>query len=185
MVKESMAIVVEPVKISNKENKRPEKMVGPMQEREKRRLTLKEMEEKTYLFPNADVQGMLKNLLEKNVIKLPKCKRLEEMGHTSGPKYYVYHRVVSHPVEKFFILKDLILRLANEGKILLDLDETAKVNHATFVVGSPISVKSPTPMEVWSTLPSTSRAFTQREKRELKRNIKIERERKENQRRNL
>ena len=44
MVKASMAIAVEPVKISSKENKRMEKRAGPIQEREKRRLTLKEME---------------------------------------------------------------------------------------------------------------------------------------------
>ena len=55
MVKESMAVAVEPVKISNKENKRMEKRAGLMQEREKRRLTLKEMEEKTYPFLDADV----------------------------------------------------------------------------------------------------------------------------------
>ena len=122
-------------------------------------MNLKEMEEKTYPFPNADVRGMLEDLLEKNVIKLPECKRPEEMGHTNDPKYCMYHRVVSHPVEKCFVLKDLILRLVKEGKILLDLDEIAEANHATFAVRSPISVKSPTPMEVGSTLPSTSRAY--------------------------
>ena len=99
MVKESMAIAVEPMKISSKENKKMEKRVGPMQEREKRRLTLKEMEEKTYPFPDADVQGMLEDLLEKNMIKLPECKRSKEMGRTNYPKYCVYHQVVSHPVE--------------------------------------------------------------------------------------
>ena len=102
---------------------------------------------------------MLENLLEKNVIKLPECKRPEEMGRTNDPKYCIYHQVVSHSVEKCFVLKDLILRLAKAGKILLDLDEIAEANHATFTVGSPISVKSPTPMEVQSTLPSTSRAY--------------------------
>ena len=50
-----MAVAVEPVKISNKENKIMEKRAGLMQERKKRRLTLKEMEEKTYPFPDADV----------------------------------------------------------------------------------------------------------------------------------
>ena len=35
MVKESMAVAVEPVKISSKENKRMEKRAGPIQEREK------------------------------------------------------------------------------------------------------------------------------------------------------
>ena len=93
------------------------------------------------------------------MIKLPECKRPKEMGRTNDPKYYIYHRVVSHPVEKCFVLKDLILRLAKEGKILLDLDETTKANHVTFAVRSPISVKSTTPMEVWSTLPSTSRTY--------------------------
>ena len=116
MVKESMVIAVEPMKISSKENKRMEKRAGPMLEREKRRLTLKEMEEKTYPFPNADVRGMLEDLLEKNVIKLPECKRPEEMGRTNDPKYCIYHRVVSHPVENFFVLKNLILSLAKEGK---------------------------------------------------------------------
>ena len=102
---------------------------------------------------------MLEDLLEKNVIKLPECKRPEEIGRTNDLKYCMYHRVVSHPVEKCFVLKDLILRLAKEGKILLDLDETAEANHVTFAVGSPIFVKSPTPREVWSMLPSKSRAY--------------------------
>ena len=112
-----------------------------------------------YLFPDADVRGMLKDLLENNVIKLPKYKCQEEMGHTNDLKYCIYHRVVSHLVEKCFVLKDLILRLSKEGKILLDLDETAKANHATFAIGSPISMKSPTPMEVRSTLLSASKAY--------------------------
>ena len=91
MVKESMVIAVEPVKISNKENKRMEKRACPMQKQEKCRLTLKEMEEKMYPFLDADVQGMLEDLLEKNVIKLPECKHPEETRHTNDRKYYVYH----------------------------------------------------------------------------------------------
>ena len=46
-------------------------------------------------------------------------------------------------MEKCFVLKDLILRLAKEGKILLDLDEAVGSNHATFTFGSP----SPTKMQ--------------------------------------
>ena len=55
---------------------------------------------------------MLEDLLEKEVIKLPECKRPEEMGHTNDLKYCKYHQVVSYTVEKCFVLKDLILRLA-------------------------------------------------------------------------
>ena len=46
MIKESMAIAAEPVRIFTKE-KKEERMKSPSQERERRRLTLKEMEEKT------------------------------------------------------------------------------------------------------------------------------------------
>uniref|UniRef100_A0A2N9G4P3 Uncharacterized protein n=1 Tax=Fagus sylvatica TaxID=28930 RepID=A0A2N9G4P3_FAGSY len=113
VIKESMAVAAEPVRISAKE-KKEDRTRGPSQERERRRLTLKEMEEKTYPFPDSDVPGMLEDLLEKEIIKLPECKRPEEMGRTNDPKYCKYHRVVSHTVEKCFVLKDLILRLARE-----------------------------------------------------------------------
>ncbi|KAA0048245.1 uncharacterized protein E5676_scaffold265G001560 [Cucumis melo var. makuwa] len=39
------------------------------------------------------------------------------------PNYCKYHRVIDHPVEKCFVLKELILRLAREKKIELDLEE--------------------------------------------------------------
>ena len=75
------------------------------------------MEKRTYPFPDIDVSGMLDDLLgkKKKKIKLLKCKRLEEMGHTNDLKYYKYHRVVSHSVEKYFVLKDIIMRLAIGG----------------------------------------------------------------------
>ena len=104
------------------------------------------MEEKTYPFPDSDVPGMLEDLLEKEVIKLPECKRPEEMGYTKDPKYSKYHQVVSHTMEKCFVLKDLILRLAKKGKILLDLDEVVGSNHATFTFGSPSPTKTQFPL---------------------------------------
>ena len=96
----------------------------------------------TYPFPDSDVSGMLNDLLEKKIIKLLECKRPEEMGHTNNPKYYKYHRVVSHPVEKCFVLKDIIIRLAKEGKILLDLDETVESNYTAFTATSLALIKS-------------------------------------------
>nr|CAN84053.1 hypothetical protein VITISV_015747 [Vitis vinifera] len=64
------------------EHKKKEvKEARPAQENERCRFTLKELEEKKYHFPDSNVPSMLEDLLQKNVIKLPKCKRLEEMGH--------------------------------------------------------------------------------------------------------
>ena len=140
VTKESMAVAAEPVRIFAKE-KKEDKTRGPSQENERRRLTLKKMEEKTYPFPDSNVPGMLEDLLEKEIIKLLECKRPEEMGRTNDPKYCKYHRVVSQTMEKCFVLKDLNLKLTREGKILLDLDEAVGSNHATFTFGLPSPTK--------------------------------------------
>ena len=68
---------------------------------------------------------MLEQLLEKQLIQVPKCKPLEQAEKIDDPNYYKYHRVINHPVEKCFVLKELILRLAREKKIELDLEEVA------------------------------------------------------------
>lgn len=79
--------------------------------------------------------AMLEDLLNKKVIKLPKCKRLEEMNRVNNLKYCKYHCIVSHPVGKCFFLKELIMKLVQEGKIELDLEETTTVNTIIIVFG--------------------------------------------------
>ncbi|KAM1032563.1 hypothetical protein PS2_035966 [Malus domestica] len=100
-----------------------------------RRRTLKELEEKTYPFPDSDVVAMLEDLLEKKVIGLPECRRPEEMNHTDSPRYCKFHRFISHPTEKCFVLKDLIIKLAQKGIIELDLDNVVKSNYTTITSG--------------------------------------------------
>jgi len=75
--------------------------------------------------------GMLDDLLKKGVIKSPDPKYLEEAGRTADPKYYRYHRIVSHPLKKCIILNECIMWLAKEWRIILDLDETTEVGHFT------------------------------------------------------
>ncbi|KAM1261982.1 hypothetical protein ACFX13_027868 [Malus domestica] len=111
-----------------------------------RRRTLKELEEKTYPFPDSDVVAMLDDLLDKKVISLPECRRSEEMNRTDNPRYCKFHRFISHPTEKCFVLKDLIMKLAQKGIIELDLDEVAKSNYTTFTSGSSDSKFSPQPL---------------------------------------
>ncbi|KAM1094241.1 hypothetical protein ACFX2B_009147 [Malus domestica] len=80
--------------------------------------------------------AMLNDLLEKKVIELPECKCPEEMNRVNDLKYCKYHRVVSHPVGKCFILKDLIIKLAQQGQIELDLEDTAATHTITIAFGS-------------------------------------------------
>ncbi|KAA0061878.1 ty3-gypsy retrotransposon protein [Cucumis melo var. makuwa] len=92
-------------------------------EGKKRRSMLTERQEKVYPFPDSDLPDMLDQLLEKQLIQLPECKRPAEMGRVNDPNDCKYHRVISHPVEKCFVLKELILKLALDKKIELELDD--------------------------------------------------------------
>ncbi|KAK4588085.1 hypothetical protein RGQ29_019181 [Quercus rubra] len=86
---------------------------------------------------------MLEQLLKLKLIELPECKRSEEMGKVDDPNYCKYHRIISHPIQKCFVLKELIMKLAKERKINLDFNDVAQSNLATFSCGLPIYV-SPT-----------------------------------------
>ncbi|KAM1634402.1 hypothetical protein EV1_027368 [Malus domestica] len=89
---------------------------------------------------------MLEDLLEKKVIGLPECRRPEEMNRTDSPRYCKFHRFISHPTEKCFVLKDLIMKLAQKGIIELDLDDVVNTNYTTFISGSSDSKFSPQPL---------------------------------------
>ena len=86
---------------------------------------------------------MLKQLLKLKLIELPKCKQLEEIGKVDDPNYCKYHRIISHPIQKCFVLKELIMKLAKERKIDLDFNDVVQLNLATFSCGLPICM-SPT-----------------------------------------
>ncbi|KAM1420830.1 hypothetical protein ACFX2I_003158 [Malus domestica] len=130
--KEAMTVNTAPVKIPSR-GKAIQAEV--FRDQEIRRRTLNELEEKTYPFPDSDVVAMLEDLLEKKVISLPECKRPEEMNRIDSPRYCKFHRFISHPTEKCFVLKDLIIKLAQKGIIELDLDDVVKSNYTTITSG--------------------------------------------------
>ena len=132
-----------PIKISPRD-KREVKKSEPSQTYERKKRPLTEWEQKTYPFLDSDVAGMLEDLLENKVIELPECKRPEEMHRVNDLKYCKFYRIISHPVEKCFVLKDLIMKLARQGRIELDVDEVVAVNCTTISFGSfePVQVPS-------------------------------------------
>jgi len=96
-----------------------EKRGMPFKDMMRRRPTLKELQEKKYPYPNLDLPRMLDDLLKKGVIQLPEPTRLEEVARTADPKYCHYHRMVSHLLEKHIMIKERIMQLAKEGKVIL------------------------------------------------------------------
>ena len=121
--KDSMVISTTLLKIIGKNKKKEEEKFldrrqekGKKVERERSRPTLKELEEKVYPFPDSDIASMLDELLKNKLIELLECKRPKEIGKVNDPKYCQYHRIVGHPIEKCFILKEKIMGLARAGR---------------------------------------------------------------------
>ncbi|KAM2903053.1 hypothetical protein COP2_002910 [Malus domestica] len=141
--KEAMTVNTSPVKISTRGKAIQAKA---FRDQEMRRRTLNELKEKTYPFPNSDVVAMLDDLLDKKVIGLPECRRPEEMNRTDSLRYCKFHRFINHPIEKCFVLKDLIMKLAQKRIIELDLDDMVKSNYTTITFGSSDSKFSPQPL---------------------------------------
>ncbi|PIN00867.1 hypothetical protein CDL12_26634 [Handroanthus impetiginosus] len=134
-VKESMAIKTTDIKFPST-NKKAEKVEDRRIPNERRRPTLKEMQEKEYPFPDSDVPHIFDELLARKLIELPEPKRPEEAGRVDDPKYCKYHRVVSHPIEKYFVIKEKIMSLARDDVIALDTDDTADANFADVVAAT-------------------------------------------------
>ena len=90
-VQEPMTINTTLIKIATWDKKKKVKEARPTRENKRHWFTLEELKEKNDHFPNSDVPSMLEDLLQKKVIKLPKCKRPKEMGCVNDLNYYHYH----------------------------------------------------------------------------------------------
>ncbi|GAA0158715.1 hypothetical protein LIER_15664 [Lithospermum erythrorhizon] len=74
------------------------------------------------------IQGQddkISKLMVKKLIDLPEITHPDEAGKVDNPNYYKYHRLVGHPIEKFFVFKDKVLELTNEEMIILEEDNVA------------------------------------------------------------
>ncbi|KAL0363832.1 UNVERIFIED_CONTAM: hypothetical protein Sangu_0480800 [Sesamum angustifolium] len=123
--KESMAVNIAPFKLKStaKDNVAPRNNVP--NEKQQRKLTLKEMQAREYPFLDSDVPGIFDDLLEANFIDLPEMKRPQKAERKDDPKYYKYHRLVGHAKKDYFVFKDKVMQLARQGKISLEEDSAA------------------------------------------------------------
>ncbi|KAM1282093.1 hypothetical protein ACFX2H_022496 [Malus domestica] len=136
LAKEAFTVNAAPIKISSKTKANEIKRGEPPRTQDRYKSTLRELEQKAYPFPDSDMDTMLDDLLEKKVIELPEYKRPEEVNRVNDLKYCKYHRIVSHPVGKCFVLKELIIKLAQQGRIKLDLEDTVATHTTTIAFGS-------------------------------------------------
>ena len=95
---------------------------------------------------------MLEQLLKLKLIELPECKRSEEIGKVDDPNYCKYHHIISQPIQKCFIFKELIMKLNKERKIDLDFDDVVESNLAMFARGLPICMSLTTKQGAKTTL---------------------------------
>ncbi|KAH6772717.1 ribosomal protein L9 [Perilla frutescens var. frutescens] len=114
---ESMAVKAEPVKFLRKDA-----VKNVPQEREQRKLTLREMQQREYPFLDSDVPRIFEDLCKTELIKLPEMKRPEEAGRIddpkyckAGPDYYIYIIIVT---PKYVILKEDVTALGKKGHLM-------------------------------------------------------------------
>ena len=96
------------VKVPRKGANANEKQLEGWQKNEVRRLNFKKCKQKVYPFLDEDVPNILEQLLQLKLIELPECKWLEDMGKVDGPNYCKYHRIIGHPIQKYFVFKEQI-----------------------------------------------------------------------------
>ena len=77
VINKSMVVHVTPLKYFSK--RKETKFEKKNDRDEKRCPTLKDRQEKVYSFPDSDVAVMLEQLLDNQLIRLPECKRPEEV----------------------------------------------------------------------------------------------------------
>ena len=120
MKKEAMATFVKDERKDNgKEKSREERP---------RRPSLKERQSAKYSFSGEDVEPIFNELMAAGALKLPQSKRPEEVNKTNDPKYYRYHRLVSHTIKDCYVLKDIIQKMIDNDEIEIDQSSHKKEN---------------------------------------------------------
>ena len=74
---------------------------------------------KQYSFKDKQVVTIFHLLHKWNKLKLPEARRLNKVGRTNDPNYCLFHRMVHHPTNKCFVLKDKIQVLVDAGVLTL------------------------------------------------------------------
>ena len=77
---------------------------------------LRYSEKNKYSYSEFDAPKMLDKVLEKGLIELPKSMHPKEIRRINDVEYYKYHKIISHPIEKFNAFKRQVIQLANEEK---------------------------------------------------------------------
>ena len=78
---------------------------------------------KQYSFKDDQVVTIFHLLQKGNKLKLPDARRPNEIGRMNDPKYCLFHRMIHHPIDKCFVLKDRIQTLVDAGVLTLKSEQ--------------------------------------------------------------
>ena len=92
---------------------------------------------------NENIEEIFKTLLEHGKLELPPSKRPSQECKIDNPNYCPYHRMISHPLKEYFILKEKIQDMLTKGVIQLDQKyDTTSFNMVSFGSFKPINIGS-------------------------------------------
>ena len=99
---------------------------------------------KQYSFKDDQVVTIFHLLHKGNKMKLQDARRPNEIGRTNDPKYCLYHRMIHHPTDKCYVLKDRIQALIDAGVLTLKTEQKkVTANMVTLEFGSTQKVTVP------------------------------------------
>ena len=99
---------------------------------------------KQYSFRDDQVVTIFHLLHKGNKMKLPDARRPNEIGRTNDPKYCLYHRMIHHPTDKCYVLKDRIQALVDAGVLTLKTEQKkVTANMVTLEFGTAQKVTVP------------------------------------------
>ena len=74
---------------------------------------------KVYSFKHEQAVTIFHLLYKGNKLKLSKVQRPNKMEHTNDPNFYLFHKMMHHPTNRCFVLKDKIQALVDAGVLTL------------------------------------------------------------------
>jgi len=76
-----------------------------------------------YSFKDEQVVKIFHLLYKGNKLMLPEVRRLNEVGCTNNPNYFLFLRMVHYPTRRCYVLMDKIQVLVDAGILTLKLED--------------------------------------------------------------
>lgn len=109
------------------------------------RPSMKEQQEKAYIFHPDNLECLFRQTVESQDIILLESKRLTEADKINDLKYCKYHRILGHTLNDCFVFKEKLQELIDKNTVEIDTKMRATTTNVVFAnedIVDPVSIQS-------------------------------------------